>query len=218
MKKKVITFLSSNIWAIISSIIVFAFFFAFLILHGITPFGNASFITHDGFQQVYPFMCVLHDKIHSGEDWFYYWNSGLGINFLSTYFFYLASPINLFLFFIDKSDILSFITFTIIIRLSLSAGTFGFYLSRKTKCDQNGIIIIPLSCAYALSNFMLAYYHESMWLDSFVIFPIIMLGYDRLIEKRKPALYTVSLAIAAYLNFYVVYIIGFFFVLMVCIR
>ena len=210
MKKRIVTLIKTNIWSIISFVIVLVFFIVFLILHGIAPFGNTSFITHDGFQQVYPFMCVLHDKMHSGEDWFYYWNSGLGINFLSTYFFYLASPLNLFLVFIDKSDILSFITFTIIIRLSLSAGTFGLYLSRKTESGQNGIIIIPLSCAYALSNFMLAYYHESMWLDSFVIFPIIMLGYDRLIKEHKPALYTVSLAIAAYFNFYVIYIIGFF--------
>ncbi|MBR6403565.1 MAG: YfhO family protein [Eubacterium sp.] len=210
MKKLIMKKFKTNIWYITSSLIVLIFFVFFIFLHGIIPFGETSFITHDGFQQVYPFMCVLHDKMHSGENWLYYWNSGLGINFLSTYFFYLASPINLFLMFIDKSDILSFITFTIIIRLSLSAGTFGFYLSKKTESEKNGVIIVPLSCAYALSNFMLAYYHESMWLDSFVIFPIIMLGYDRLIKERKPALYAVSLSMAAYFNFYMVYIIGFF--------
>ena len=210
MKNKVVLSLKKNIWCISSSVIVLAFFFIFLIQHGIIPFGDHSFITHDGFQQVYPFMCVLYDKMHNGEDWFYYWNSGLGINFLSTYFFYLASPLNLFLFFIEKSDILSFITFTVIIRLSLSAGTFAYYLSKKNEYGKNCIVIIPLSCSYALSNFMLAYYHESMWLDSFVIFPIIMLGYDKLVKEHKPALYTVSLAIAAYFNFYVVYIIGFF--------
>lgn len=210
MKNKVVLSLKKNIWCISSSVIVLAFFFIFLIQHGIIPFGDHSFITHDGFQQVYPFMCVLYDKMHNGEDWFYYWNSGLGINFLSTYFFYLASPLNLFLFFIEKSDILSFITFTVIIRLSLSAGTFAYYLSKKNEYGKNCIVIIPLSCSYALSNFMLAYYHESMWLDSFVIFPIIMLGYDKLVKEHRPALYTVSLAIAAYFNFYVVYIIGFF--------
>lgn len=202
-------FLKKYYTSICSFMIVFVFFLFFMVFNKITPFGQNTIINHDCLQQVYPFLNVLYDKLKNGDSLFYFGESGLGMNFLATYFYYLSSPINLLVIFFDKSDIVSFISFSIIIRLSLSAGTFGFYLSHRYE-TRNNIIIIPLSCAYSLSNFLLAYYHESMWLDTFVIFPIIMYGYERLIKEKKPVIYILCLAIAAYLNFYMVYIIGLF--------
>lgn len=201
MKKKII------VKSIISTLIVFAALLIFLIIFRIFPFGDRTIITYDLYQQVYPFMVVLHDKLKSGEGLEYFWNGGLGGNYLVTYFFYLASPSNLLVYFIDKGDIQSFITFSILIKISLCAGTFCFFLSNKT---EDSVIDIPFSIAYALGNYILAYYHESMWLDSFVLFPIIMWGYERLIRDKKPVVYIVSLALCAYCNFYIIYLIALF--------
>ena len=203
-------FLKKNYTWINSTLITFLFFLFFMISHKIIPFGNVSLVTHDCYQQVYPFTTVLYDKLKSGDSLNYYWNSGLGGNFLATYFYYLVSPVNLLVVLVDRTDILGFITFTIIIKLSISAGTFGFFLSRQNEEFENNVLLIPFSCAYALCNFMLAYYHESMWLDSFVLFPIIMYGYKKLMKEHKPAIYILSLAVAAFLNFYIVYIMGLF--------
>ena len=157
--------------SIISTLIVFIGFLLFMLIFHVYPFGRRTIISYDLYQQVYPFMAVLHDKLKNGEGLEYFWNGGLGGNYMVTYFFYLASPSNLLIYFIDKSDIQVFITFSIIIKISLSAGTFCYFLSRK---EGDGIINVPFSVAYALGNYILAYYHESMWLDSFMIFPIIM--------------------------------------------
>lgn len=205
--------LRDNYTWISSMIIVFAFLIIFLIIQGIRPFGTKLFVSSDCLEQVYPFLCVLYDKLHSRENLSYFWNSGLGGNYLAAFFYYVSSPIYLFILFIDRSDILDFITISIIVKLAMMAGSMGFYLKKIKSDDSNRIIIIPLSCAYALSNFMLAYHYECMWLDSFVLFPIIMIGYDRLINQHKPVLYILSLAIAAYCNFYMIYIIGLFLVI-----
>ena len=193
--------------SILSTLIVFIGLLLFMLIFHVYPFGRRTIISYDLYQQVYPFMAVLHDKLKNAEGLEYFWNGGLGGNYLVTYFFYLASPSNLLIYFIDKSDIQVFITFSIIIKISLSAGTFCYFLSRK---EGDGIINIPFSVAYALGNYILAYYHESMWLDSFMIFPIIMLGYERLIRDKKPVLYIVSLALCAYCNFYIIYLIALF--------
>ena len=205
--------LKRNITSIISCFIVFLFLFVYMLFAGIEPFGKNSFVSNDCLQYVYPFLMVLRNKILSGDSLLYYWNNALGDGFLPTYWYTLSSPINLLVVFVDKYSIRDFINFSIAIRIILSAGSFGYFISRRNKEDSYIFYNIALSCAYALSGYIIGYYNQSMWLDAYVIFPIIMYGYDKLIKERKPLVYIISLVITAYCNFFMVFMIGIFLIL-----
>ena len=212
MKEKTVKLFKKNWVCIISSLIMLFFFLIFMLVSHIMPFGKNTFVIYDGAAQVYPFMVEFYNKLINHESLYYSWSGGMGVNFLATYFYYLSSPINLLVVF-SGGNIEGFINFSIIIRIILSAYTFGFYLTRKDDVVTNRVVMIPLSCAYSLSNYILVYFYESMWLDSVMIFPIIMLGYKRMLKEKKPWLYIISLFYSAFCNYYITYMIGFFLIL-----
>ena len=205
--------LSNNYTWICSSLVTAVFMFGFMLFFKVSPFGFNTFNNCDCYHQMYPMLTVLHDKLRNGDSLLYYWNSGLGGDFLPTYFYYISSPFNFLVYFFDKTDIDGFISITVAIKIIISAGTFGFFLSRKNGSINNSLFYIALSCAYALSNYMSGYYYDIMWLDSLMVFPLIILGYERMIKERKPVLYILSLAYSLYCNYYISYIICVFLIL-----
>lgn len=52
-----------------------------------------------------------------------------------------------------------------------------------------------------------------MWLDAMVLFPVILLGIEKIINKGKPTLYCISLALMFFANYYMAYMICIFAVL-----
>ena len=207
-------FLKKNKYILLSTVATAFFLLTFMIIKGIEPFGDQTLVNYDCQSQIYPLLCTLHDKLRNGGSFFYSWEGGLGDGFLPTYFYYLSSPINFFVVFVNKSDIRSFINITIVFRMILAATAMSVYLSKKTQADKKtGAFIIPLACAYALSGFVFGFYHESMWLDSYMIFPVILLGYDRLMKQNKPGVYILSLVYSSLCSFYMTFMIGFFLVI-----
>ena len=198
-----------------------------MIYNGIEPFGTKTFIIHDNHLQIYPFLSVLRRKLLNGDSLFYLWNCGLGCNYLATYFYYLASPINFLVILFPEDKINLFLDFSIVFRGILSAGTFAFYLSLRKKTENastddandnvnnssGNALVIALAVAYALSAYVCAYSYSTCWMDTYVVFPIVMYGYNRLINEKKPVVYIISLAYMAYCCFYMAYIVGFFLVL-----
>lgn len=130
--------------------------------------------------------------------------------FFQHIFFHISSPTNLLLVFLEKNDIHAFLMLSTITKISLSAGSFGFLVSHRDDFENNRLLYIPLSCAYALSGYFIAYYHEHMFLDSLIFLPIIIYEYNNLIKKHSPLVYVISLAHSAYCNFYITFIIGIF--------
>ena len=211
-KKNFNGFLRKNYTWIISMLIVFVFMLFFMLVFKVTPFGTNTFVASDCYHQMYPMLAHLQYVLKNHESLFYSWNSALGGDFMPSYFYYIASPINLLVVFIDRSNLQSFISITIALRIVMSAGTFGFFLSRRNDCIENSPVYIAFSCGYALSNYMCGYYYQIMWLDSLVIFPLIILGYCKL-KDNKPILYVLSLAYSLFCNYYISYIICIYLVL-----
>ena len=213
MKKKLSYIFNNNIVTFLSVIIIAIFLFIYMIIVGIEPFGNNSFVSNDCLQLVYPFLITFRTKLLSGDSLLYYWNNALGDDFLPTYWYSISSPLYFLVVFVDKYDVRSFLNITIALRIILSAGTFGFFISKRNKESSYNFFNICLSCAYALSSFIIGYYNQCMWLDSYALFPIIMLGYDKLKNEKKPYLYIISLVLTAFCNFFMVFMIGIFLVL-----
>ena len=176
------------------------------IAFGIQPFGDNSLLIIDGLHQYMPFYSVLYDKLKGGESLFYSFRSGLGINFLSLFSYYLSSPLNLLIIFFKKTQLNMAVS--IVLKIALSGMTAGIYFSSKSK--KPGLHVLMISMAYALSSYMVGYCWNVMWLDAIMIFPIVVMGLERLIDKKDGRLYCLALFYALYCNYYIAFMICIF--------
>ena len=199
-------------WIIATAITAVFMLFVMIILK-VAPFGENTFTLIDSIHQYIPFMSDYQDKLQHHGNLLYTWDVGLGQNFQSLLLYYMASPFNILLAFVSRRNIATVFSVLVSVKLAISAGCFSYFLSRrKGKCANNTLITV-LGIAFALNNYMIGYFWNLMWLDCIMVFPLIMLGYERLIRKSDPRLYVIALFYSLYCNYYVSYIICIFLVL-----
>src|SRR5699024_7068355 len=138
-----------------------------------------------------PFFSVLYDKLKEGGSLFYSFRTGLGVNFLSLFSYYLSSPLNLFILLFDKTQLNTVVSLLIVLKIALSGLTAGVYFSSKAK--KTDLTVFACAAAYALNSWMVGYSWNVMWLDAVMIFPLVMLGIERLVDKRDGRLYGAAL-------------------------
>ena len=181
---------------LLSFCIPLAVMIACMAIFQVEPFGNNSFLIIDGLHQYMPFFSILYDKLQEGGSLFYSFRAGLGINFLSLFSYYLSSPLNFFILLFDKTQLNMAVSLLIVFKIALSGLTAGIYFSSKTK--KPGVTVLVCSAAYALNSYMVGYCWNVMWLDAVMIFPIVILGIERLIDKKDGRLYGAALFYALY--------------------
>ncbi len=186
--------------------------FAIFVGRGVHPFGDSIYLRSDMYHQYAPFYKELYNKLTSGESLFYSWNIGMGVNFTALYAYYLASPINLLLgIFAINGNILLTMDVLIIIKTGLAGFTMAYYLSKRF--DKHNYSIAVAGIFYALSSYMAAYSWNIMWIDCIIILPIIALGIENLVRKKKWLMYTLSLGFAIFSNYYIAIMICIFSVI-----
>lgn len=200
--------LLSFIIPIFIMIIIFA-------LKGIFPFGDRSFLRTDLYHQYAPFYSELQFKLQNFKSLLYSYHIGLGTNFYSLISYYLSSPFNIFLLFISDKYVIEFITYAIVIKIGLSGLTFSYYLTNRFNHEK--LYIVIFSIFYAMSGYIAAYSWNIMWLDCIWLFPLLILGFDKMFYNKKPFLYIISLAMSIITNYYIaimecLFIIIYFFV------
>ena len=190
-----------------ASALVFVFMLVFMIAGQIGPFGSNSLTLIDSMHQYVPFFSDFQDKLKTGGSLFYTWDVGGGQNFQSLMLYYIASPINFILVFFSRKAIPGVMSAIIVGKLIFSAGSFGYYLSRRNKKIVNSPMITAFSVAFALNNYMAGYFWNIMWLDCIMVFPLIMLGYKRLMRDSDPRMYTLALFYSLFCNYYISFMI-----------
>ncbi len=197
----------------ISFAIVAVVMLGICIAMGITPFGSRALTLVDSLHQYVPFFAEYRDKLLNEGSLFYSWNIALGSNFLSLTSYYLSSPFNFLVVLFSKENIPWAMCFIMCLKVCLSAFTMAYFLQHKGKEKDQSFYIIPIAVAYALNNYVIGYYWNLMWVDCILIFPIIILGFERLMEDRDPRMYTLAMFYALYSNYYIGFMICIFMVL-----
>ena len=180
------------------------------------PFGDVTILRMDLYHQYGPLFAELYERIKAGRSLLYSWNTGLGGSFLGNFYNYLASPLLLVLFLFDHKNLPDAIALMVLLKAAFSAAFFTYYL-RKTQ-GRNDHVTAAFGVLYAFSGFFIAYYWNVMWLDAMVLFPLAMLGIERIIERRGFLLYTVSLAVVMISNYYMAMMVCIFSVLYFLVR
>ncbi len=178
---------------------------------GIFPFGEESFLRTDMYHQYAPFFSEFQHKLSQGGSLLYSWNIGMGVNFTALYAYYLASPLNWLLLLCPQKLVIEFMTYGIVLKIGLSGLTFAYYL--KKHCERNDFGVGFFGIFYALSGYMAAYSWNIMWLDCILLFPLVMLGLERLVEKKDGLMYGICLGLCILSNYYISIMICIFMVI-----
>ena len=188
-------------------------FFTVVTLHlllyaifSVYPFGDSLYLRMDCYHQYAPFIKEFYDKMRNGEGLLFNFHSGLGVNYFTHFGYYLSSPTTFLYLLLPENLIVEGIEASIMVKGGLAAVSFLYYLnSRKGgRCAFRFIF----ACFYALSAFYLAYSCNIMWADSYVLFPLIMLGLERIAKGKSGWLYGISMCLCVFSNFYMAAIIA----------
>ncbi|MGN0398142.1 MAG: YfhO family protein [Candidatus Fimimorpha sp.] len=184
---------------------------AVFIQRGIFPFGEMSFLRTDLYHQYAPFFQEMKKKLAEGGSLLYSWDIGMGTNFMSLFAYYLASPLNWLLYLCPRDYIIEFITYFIVIKIGLSSVSMTYYLIQHNGKHDFGAAFFGIF--YGLSGYMAAYSWNIMWLDCILLFPLVVLGLERLVQKDKCFLYCISLGLCILSNYYIAIMICIFLVI-----
>ena len=168
---------------------------------GIFPFGEETFLRTDMYHQYAPFFSEFQYKLTHGGSLLYSWDVGMGVNFSALYAYYLASPVNWLLFLCPKGLVIEFMTYQIVIKIGLCGLTMAYYLRKHCRTNDFGVAFFGIF--YALSGYMAAYSWNIMWLDCIILFPLIVLGLERLVRDGKGMLYCLTLGLSILSNYYI---------------
>ena len=172
-----------------------------MLIGGYEPFGNLSMLYSDMYHQYYPFWVEFRDALRSGDSMLYTWSVGLGMDYLSLISYYLASPLNLLGILVPADLTLEFYSLLMPMKLGLASLFFAIFLSRFFQREDYCISFF--GAFYGLCGWALAYQWNVMWLDTFALLPLLTLGTIRLLRDKKCVLYTVTLFLSVFANYYI---------------
>lgn len=175
------------------------------------PFGTNAMLYSDAYHQYYPFFKAYRQALLSGESLLYSWNVGMGMDYLGLISYYLASPLNLFSVFVPEEFLVSYFCLLTPIRMGLAGWFFAIFLNKVFGKDDFSISIF--GTFYATCAWVTGYRWNVMWMDTFALLPLVVLGTVYLLREEKFVLYTLSLFLAVFANYYV----GFFMCIFVAL-
>ena len=190
-----------------------------MFLTSVAPFGSCTMLYSDMYHQYYPFFVEFRRALRSGESLLWNWSVGLGMDYLGLISYYLGSPLNLLSVLVPEKWLLSYFSLLMPIKIGLAGGFFGLML--KKLYGKEDLAIVLFGSFYGMCAWSLAYQWNIMWLDTFALLPLLMLGTVQLLRDKKYILYTISLFLSIFANYYVgffvcIFVLLFFFCYELC--
>ena len=190
-----------------------------MLISGYEPFGKYSMLYSDMYHQYYPFFVEFRRALLRGEGLSYTWSVGLGMDYLGLIAYYLASPLNLLCILVPEGWLLEFFSLLVPIKLGLAGMSFAYFL--RVLFDRKDISVCVFGGFYGLCAWALGFQWTVMWLDTFALLPLVALGTVKLLRDKGFALYTVTLFLSIYANYYIglftcFFVFLLFFVYQIC--
>ena len=173
---------------------------------GLYPFGDCTLAWGDMSQQVVPLLMELKDILSGKSGMFLNLQNAGGMSFWGVFFFFLSSPFHFLAALAEKPQLYHLVNILVLGKLSLASAAASVFFRREAP----GLPFsaqLSLSLSYGLCGYGLLYYQNLVWLDMLYIFPILMLGFLRLVEEGRSGLFTAALTLAIAINYYLSYMV-----------
>ena len=201
MKMKIKNMCFRNRYTFLAFIVPVLLVTAGLAINCIYPFGTQQVPVIDMYHQYLPFLSELQHKMQNGDSLFYTWDGAAGSNFWNLIAYYGASPLNILLLVCPAKFIVEGVTVILLIKIGLAGAFMCIYLKETGK--HYDMATAAFATLYALCAFVMGYYWCIMWMDAVFLLPLVMLGLQRIIQGRNPALYCIALALTVFCNYYI---------------
>ena len=197
MKK--IRFLIPFIISILILLIIF-------LMGDLYPFGDGSIIQVDADYQYVPVLYRIYDFLH-GNGNIIYDDIGMGNNIYISMIIQgsIFSPLSLLLYFTSRDNIINFFNIIVMLKICLISLSCYIYIDRSYKVNEYYKTIFSL--LYAFSGWVLLNYFNVMWLDCVILFPLIVMYLDRLLNEKKYIGYIFTLSMSLMISYYISYFI-----------
>lgn len=211
----------NTIWSFIKNkyVYVLTFIIAFAMMVGawkvgeVGPFGGKCLVVVDGVHQYLPFFSEYQEKLKDLSHIQYTFDVGMGNNFISLWSYYLSSPFNLIILLCAKQHLPMALNIIISLKIIMAAMCFAYMLMHAGRRPVKSPGMIAFSLFYAFSSFVIGYYWNLMWLDCIFIFPIVILGMEKMLVKKDSRMYMLALLYSFVCNYYISFMICMFLVL-----
>lgn len=171
--------------------------------------SDTTILASDGFHQYAIFSTALRNILHGQDSLFYSFSSGLGINFYALMSYYLGSFLSPVVYFFDVGTMADALYLFTLVKIGLTGLSTFISLSSIYKTINRWLVLI-LSTSFALMSFSMGQIEITMWLDVFILVPLILLGLHRLLHKNSYWLYLTSLSTLFIQNYYFGYMTAIF--------
>lgn len=165
------------------------------------PFGRYSMLYSDMYHQYYPFFVEYRQVLRSGGSLLHNWSVGMGVDYLALISYYLASPLNLLSVLVPERFLLDYFSLLVPIKLGLAGLFFGIFLNKTFKSADWSVPLF--SICYALCAWAMGYLWNIMWLDTFALLPLAVLGTVYLLRDKRFGLYVAALFLSVASNYYI---------------
>ncbi|MEG0733185.1 MAG: YfhO family protein [Vagococcus sp.] len=178
---------------------------------GLAPFGNNNLMVSDLGSQYLPFLNAFKRFMTEGGENLYSFANGIGGPMEATIAYYLMSPFN-FISLLFPYNMMP-VAVLLIITLKIACMSLTMYTYLDLHYRQSNWLTQAFSLAYSLCGFVVVYLLNFMWLDVLILFPLLVLGLERLWHEKKYGLYGVTLFFSILTNYYLGYMVCIFAVM-----
>ena len=188
-------------------------FFFLLLASQKYPIGKYTTVVSDLEAQYSPYLFLLRSKLlnlNPGRivsDFGYSFMLGAGRNFASTYGYYLASPLNLLVLLFDASKANEFVMLLMGLKLSLAAFFMTLFIEERAE-KKDTVWPILWGVMYAFSSYTMLFLFQIMWLDGYMLLPLLLYMIERYLKNGRLGGVTVVLFFLFLSNYYIAYMAG----------
>lgn len=191
---------------------LFAVLFA-LCYGGIALSGRTLIWEIDGLMQHYPFMIYIgrwlresaHALLTGGRVQAFDFSLGFGEDVLTTMNYYgLGDPLMLVSALFDGASTETGFWLVAALR-AWCAGLACMALARYKGFDEKRTVFSGLLYAFSLSMFSAAQIRQTMFVLPYIHFPLMLLGVERVFDRKKPWVLSIAVALSALCGFYFLY-------------
>ena len=172
-----------------------------LALRGIWWGSETTVLASDGFHQYVIFNQALRNALQGDGSLFYNFTSGLGLNFYALMAYYLGSFLSPLVYFFDLKSMPDALYLFTIVKFGLIGLSSAYSLS-SIYHKLNRFSVLLLSTSFTLMSFVTSQLEINIWLDVFILIPLILLGLHRLVTNQGILLYFISLVSLFIQNYY----------------
>ncbi len=167
-------------------------------------FGGRTVLRMDLYHQYGPLFAEYYDRIVGDGGLAYSWQTGGGGSFLGNFYNYLSSPLAFVLVLLTGHENMpEAIAMMMALKAAFASAFFTYFL--KKSFNRHDFLTAAFGVLYSFCGFFIAYYWNVMWIDAMAIFPLVMLGIEKIINNGKVWFFTVSLAVLMFSSYYMGY-------------